>query len=130
MRIERFIIRYPRTREERARWSKQYGLNAIYAGKHWSQRDADKQAWRLITWNAMNAARIGRNPFEGPVDITMSWNDGLDIDNHAYMGKMIVDAMRGRLLRDDSRRYVRSVTHRFHAEDYILVEVKEVQGGE
>lgn len=128
MRIERFIIRYPRTKDEKTRWSKQYGLNAIYAGKHWTKRDADKQAWELITRNAMSAAGIGRRLFDGPVDITMSWNDRLDIDNHAYMGKMIVDAMRGRLLRNDSRRYVKSVTHKFHDEDYILVEVAEAQG--
>lgn len=124
MRTERFIIHYPRTKKERTDWNRRYGMNAIYSGGDWRPRSKDKQAWQFIANNAMNASGVGRRLFDGPVDITMSWNDRLDIDNHAYMGKMIVDAMRGRLLRDDSRRYVRSVTHRFHDEDYILVEIR------
>ena len=125
MRTERFTIDYPKSPAEKKRWSKQYGLNAIYAGKHWSRRNEDKEFWRLLVQSAMNRAGVPRKLFEKPVSVTMYWNDGLDLDNHAYMGKMIVDAMRGRILQDDSRRYVRAVTHRFHDKDYILVEVTE-----
>lgn len=125
MRTERFTIEYPRSRDERTEWNTAYGLNAIYAGKHWKERQKDKDFWRLIVRSAMNRAKIPHQPFDRPVTITMSWNDGLDIDNHAYMGKMIVDAMRGRLFKDDNRRYVREVRHRFHDEDCILVEVTD-----
>ena len=125
MRTERFTIDYPRTKAEKAGWSRLYGLNAIYAGKHWSKRNEDKQFWHMMVGSAMNRARIPRKPFEKPVSITMWWDDGLDIDNHAYMGKMIVDSLRGWLLTDDRRRYVKSVRHCFHDKGYILVEVTD-----
>ena len=54
------------------------------------------------------------------------WNDRLDIDNHAIMGKMIVDAMKGRVIEDDSRRWVKGVCHYFHDGDYISVEIREI----
>lgn len=50
----------------------------------------------------------------------------MDIDNHAYMGKMIVDGLKGYLLTDDSRKYVRGVVHRFHDRDCVLVQVEEI----
>ena len=51
----------------------------------------------------------------------------MDIDNHAIMGKMIVDAMKGRVIEDDNRRWLKSVSHNFHDEDYIQVEIREVR---
>lgn len=127
MRVERFTIDYPKSSAERKRWNKQYGLNAIYAGKHWSKRNEDKEFWHLMTHAAMNRAHIPRKMFSKPVNITMHWNDGLDIDNHAYMGKMIVDSLTGWLIQNDNRRYVKSVSHEFHDADYILVEITEVR---
>ena len=67
-----------------------------------------------------------RKPFDNPVIITLFWNDRLDIDNHAVMGKMIVDALKGRLINDDNRKWLKGVCHFFHDEDYILVQIKEV----
>ena len=101
-------------------------MNAYYAGKHWSRRNQDAEFWHLITRNALNRQEIRRTPFEKPVEISFLWNDRLDIDNHAVMGKMIVDALKGRLINDDNRRWLKGVCHRFHEEDYILVQIKEV----
>lgn len=129
LRIERFTIEYPKTPAERKRWNKEYGTNAIYAGKHWSRRNADKEFWHSMVRASMHRAEIPRKFFDKPVDIVMKWNDGLDIDNHSYMGKMLVDSLTGWLIQNDSRRYVRSVKHEFHNEDYILVEVSEVRNG-
>jgi hypothetical protein len=40
---------------------------------------------------------------------------------------MIVDAMKGRLIQQDSRKWVKGVVHAFHDKgDYIWVEVREV----
>lgn len=58
-----------------------------------------------------------------PVDIRFYWNDGLDIDNHAAIGKMIVDAMKGYILPDDNRKWVKRVSHEFWEKKTILVEV-------
>jgi hypothetical protein len=78
----------------------------------------------------MNSQDVRREPFKRPVIITFRWNDRLDIDNHAIMGKMIVDAMKGRVIEDDSRRWVKGVCHYFHSEDYILVNVREVDNAQ
>lgn len=101
-------------------------MNAYYSGKHWARRQEDAEFWHLLTIGALNRQEVRRKPFDKPVIITLFWNDRLDIDNHAVMGKMIVDALKGRLINDDNRKWLKGVCHYFHTEDYILVTVKEV----
>ena len=122
---ESFRIYYPKSQAEQRRWAKEYGMNAYYAGKHWSRRKQDAEYWHLLTRSAINRQEVRKTPFEKPVVITILWNDRLDIDNHAVMGKMIVDAIKGRLINDDSRRWLKGVCHFFHDEDYILVKIGE-----
>ena len=123
---ESFRIYYPKSKAELKRWTKEYGMNAYYAGKHWAVRKKDAEYWHLLTRSAMNKQEVRLRPFEKPVEISFLWNDRLDIDNHAVMGKMIVDGMKGRLINDDNRRWVKCVCHYFHDEDYILVQIREV----
>ena len=123
---ESFRIYYPKSKAEQRRWAKEYGMNAYYAGKHWSRRKQDAEYWHLLTCSALNRQEVRKTPFEKPVVITILWNDRLDIDNHAVMGKMIVDAIKGRLINDDNRRWLKGVCHFFHDEDYILVKIGEV----
>ena len=123
---ESFRIYYPSSKAEQKRWAKQYGMNAYYSGKHWSIRKQDAEYWHLLTRSALNRQEVRRTPFEKPVEISFLWNDRMDIDNHAVMGKMIVDALKGRLINDDNRRWLKGVCHYFHTEDFILVTVKEV----
>ena len=47
----------------------------------------------------------------------------MDIDNHALIGKYITDAIKGYLIHDDDRRYVKEVHHRFYDSNCITVEV-------
>lgn len=126
MASENFRIPYPANKAEQKRWSKEYGVNAYYAGKHWAVRKRDADFWHWLTAMNMNQQNIRRTPFKRPVIITFRWNDKLDLDNHAVMGKMIVDALKGRLIENDDRRFVRGICHYFHDEDYISVEIKEV----
>lgn len=123
---EKFKIPYPQSKAGQKQWAKDYGMNAYYAGKHWAARKADAEFWHRLTQIYMNASNVRRVPFKRPVIITFHWNDRLDIDNHAIMGKMIVDALKGRVIEDDSRRYVKGVCHYFHDADYIGVEIKEI----
>ena len=124
---ETFRIDYPKTDSGKKAWNKQYGLNAIYSGKHWSQRRQDAQLWHMLTVSAMNRAQCRKMPFEKPVIISFLWNDRLDLSNHAYMAKLIEDGMKGRLIRDDSRKYVRGIEHYFHDAPYIKVVVREME---
>lgn len=127
MGYESFRIYYPKNRKIRTQWNSRFGMNAYYAGKHWSKRKEDAEFWHLLTRSAMSKQGVRLKPFEKPVEISFLWNDRLDIDNHAIMGKMIVDAMKGRLINDDSRRWVKGVCHYFHDEDYILIQIRELE---
>ena len=126
LRTETFKIEYPKTAAEKKRWMKEYGFNAYWAGKFWAKRKTDAQFWHFLTMSEMNRQQIPNAPFDTPVIITFFWNDRLDCTNHAAMAKMIEDAMKGRIIHDDSRRYVKGVCSFFHDEEYILVVVKEV----
>lgn len=123
---EKFRIPYPASAAERKKWNKQYGVNAYYGGKPWQERKRDADFWHLLTVSHMNAQDVRRIPFKRPVVITFRWNDRLDIDNHAIIAKMVLDAMKGRVIEDDTRKYVKGVCHYFWDEDYIGVEVREI----
>lgn len=120
---KKIIFRLPYPRQ-----TGRYGLNAYYAGKHWSQRKADAQMWHLLVRSELRRQGIPKRELEGPAEIIFRWDDRLDIDNHAVMGKMIADALKGWLLHDDTRRYLKKVTHTFHNQNCIEVEV-ETQNG-
>lgn len=116
-----FTIDYPKA------FAKEYGLNAYYAGLHWSARKKRADAWLWRVRAALREQDIRPRLFEKPVKITFCWDDRLDIDNHAIAGKMTVDALKGYLLREDSRKYVRAVEHRFWDRRCIGVEIEEAR---
>lgn len=118
-------IPYPKTNAQRKQWAKRYGMNAYYSGKHWAQRKADADFWHWQTRQALGNLRPVI--YDKPVQITFFWNDRLDIDNHAVMGKMIVDALRGFLLQDDSRKYLKRVAHEFWDGDSIKIVIDGVK---
>lgn len=64
---------------------------------------------------------------KNPATITAYFNDNLDCSNHAAMFKMIEDGIKGLLIEDDSRKYVKGMLIYFHDKDYILVQVKEIE---
>ena len=79
-----------------------------------------------MAWAAIRKAKIRKDPFTIPVEVRFYWNDGLDVDNHAVMGKAFLDAMKGYIVQDDSRKWVRKVSHEFWDGKEILVEVVPV----
>lgn len=121
----RFTIPYPPTKKGKSAFCKRFGLNAYYAGKHWSARKRDAEDLHWMARAAMRRAGIRQRMLQRPVEITFRWDDRLDIDNHAVLGKAIVDGMKGYILQDDSRRYVRRVCHEFWDGGEIQVEVRE-----
>jgi hypothetical protein len=121
----KFTIPYPPTKKGKSIFCKRFGLNAYYAGKHWSARKRDAEELHWMTRSAMRRAGIRQRMLQRPVEITFRWDDRLDIDNHAVLGKAIVDGMKGYILQDDNRRYVRRVCHEFWDGGEIQVEVRE-----
>lgn len=70
--------------------------------------------------------RIPHRPFQEPVSITFWWNDRLDLDNHSYAEKLIVDGMKGWVIQDDDRRFVREIRHKFYDQGHITIEITEI----
>lgn len=122
---ETIKIYYPKTPAGKKDWNKRYGLNAYWRGKHYHERAEDARYWHTLTRAAAEGGR--KHPFEKPVVVSFGWNDNLDLDNHSVMGKMIIDALKGRVIQDDSRRWLRGVEHYWHDGDYIRIVVREVE---
>lgn len=123
----KFIIHYPPTKAEKSKWAQEYGLNAYWSGKHWAKRKADADYWHSLVRSELRKQGIKPRIAQRTVEIWFYWDDRLDVDNHAAMGKMILDALKGLVVKDDSRRYVTGVHHLFHRADYILVEVRDAK---
>lgn len=122
-----FRIDYPKTPEGKREWNRRYGLNAYYSGKHPAVRAKDARYWHELTFLSLLQSKVEQKLFEKPVKIIFLWNDKLDLDNHAVMGKMILDALKGRLIHDDSRRWVKSIEHAWHDEGFIGICLSEVE---
>ena len=125
MKKQSFTIPYPPTKAGRAAWARQYGLNAYYSGKPWPVRKRDAEYWHRLTRYEMHRQGATKM-FDRPVIVSFYWQDRLDIDNHAVMGKMIVDAMKGVLIKDDNRANLKGVAHFWHDDDNILIVIEEV----
>lgn len=123
--LVRFKIPYPGTEAGKKQWNRDYSTNAYWAGKPWAVRRRDAQFWHELVQLMMRQQKVPQRIFEKPVEIRFFWNDRLDVDNHAVIGKLIVDAMKGWVIKGDTRRYFRRCVHDFHEEEYILVEVTD-----
>lgn len=105
-----------------------WGMNAVYSQtKHWAHRK--KQASDVHTIVKAQIRSVDRNArkFAKPVRVRIAYNSRLDIDNHGYLAKLIIDGMKGTLIEDDDRRYVKELVQAFHDQDknVIFVEVEE-----
>lgn len=119
-----FEIPYPPGKGKRE-WNQRFGLNAYYAGKHYQQRRRDAEELHQITWLSMRKAKIRKETVNVPVKLTFLFDDGLDCSNHAVIVKAVEDAMKGWIIKDDSRKYVKSITVMFHQKNCIRVVVEE-----
>lgn len=119
-----FSIPYPETKRGKLDWNRRFSLNAYWSGKHPMNRAKDSKYIHALVWESMKKGKVKQDYFVVPVEIKFRWDDRLDIDNHAALGKMIVDAMKGYVLQDDNPKWVRRVTHEFWDGGCIGVEVK------
>ena len=102
------------------------GLNKIYAGVHWSKRAKDAEYIHMLMAQSLRSLKIYKKLFEKPVAITISYNSRLDIDNHGYLAKLIIDGLKGYLIVDDNKKYVTALTQQFYNGDGIMIEIEEV----
>ena len=113
----RFLIDFKVTGE--------YGMNKLYSGVHWTVRKRQADFIHSLVQTTLYANKIPKKLFKNPVKVTISYNSKLDIDNHGYISKLIIDGMKGYLITDDKRKYMVSLEQKFWDEEGILVEVEE-----
>ena len=104
----------------------EWGLNKKYSGEHWSVRDREAEQVHMLVKSCLRSARIPRGVFEKPVAITIFYNSHLDIDNHGYLSKLIIDGLKSYVIADDNRKHVKSLTQEFYDEDGITVRIEEI----
>lgn len=117
-----FIVPYP---ARKSAWTKRYGLNAYWAGKNHHVRAADARDLEALVRLCLRQQGVPVRLFEKPVSISFWHNTRMDIDNHAAIEKMTVDAIKGWLLRNDDRRHYREKHSFFHDENYMRVVISD-----
>lgn len=88
-------------------------LNSIYSGKKWYTRQNQAHKIHELVRNELINQRVPKKLFEKPVEIEFYWNSLLDLDNHGYIAKLIIDGLKGYLIYNDSKKYVREIYHAY-----------------
>jgi hypothetical protein len=98
--------------------------NDFYSGRHWTFRKTQADYWHKLVKDTIEDCKINVNLKSNyPASITIYFNNKYDIDNNSAMAKLIIDGMKGLIIQDDTRKFVRVLTLRFYDEDGIKVEV-------
>lgn len=103
----------------------QYSLNKIYAGLHWTIRKRQADYIHSLVQTTLYVSKVPKETFLNPVKVTISYNSRLDIDNHSYLSKLIVDGLKGWLIEDDTKKYLINLEQEFWDGDGIKVEIEE-----
>jgi hypothetical protein len=101
--------------------------NLFWAGVPHKQRTAVKNLWRALMLQSFD---VDMDIFTKPVHVYVwaeSKDDPLDVDNVCV--KIMLDPLKGRLIKDDNPRYVRviSVYSYKSGRDCVTIELEEVE---
>lgn len=105
----------------------EYSLNYIYQGMHWTKRKRQADFFHNFVISELNRQKIRVKMFKKPVEIKLYFNDRLDIDNHGYIAKLIIDSLKGLFIVDDTKKYIKKLSQEFYEEQGILVVIKEIK---
>jgi len=107
--------------------NKKISLNKIYSGVFWKTRSKEaNQIHEKVRFTLMSK-RIPKKFFEKPVVIQFWWNSLLDLDNHGYLTKLIIDGLKGWVIQDDKRKFVSAITHAYWLGNGVRIKISEVQ---
>ena len=118
----------------RLRPTAEWGMNDLYSQKK-RRNDRMRQA-EMVHLMVRAAIRQQVRPvqqFRKPVIVTIWFNSRLDVDNHGFLSKLIIDGMKGLLIEDDDRKHVAGLEQYFHDDDpnevFVDVREKNEEGG-
>ena len=100
-------------------------LNRIYGGIHWGVRRKQSQKVHEIVRLSMKSQNIPKRLFEKPININFKWHSKLDLDNHGYIAKLIIDSLKGYLIKDDTEKYINKITHEYQKDKGVKVKIEE-----
>ena len=118
MRTVEFTIPYKITGKD--------SLNEIYAGKHWGGRSTYKEKMHIFLQSELRRQGIPKKLYRNQVKITFLWSGRLDLDNYGYLRKLIIDSLKGWILPDDNKKYVKKLCDEFSNNDVTTVIVEEL----
>lgn len=110
-------------------FGKKYSTNKYYEGKNIHARNRDKDDWHGWVWEALYRMKVPKIPVDYPVELVFSFDDRLDCSNHSIVAKMIEDALKGWVIQDDTRKWVKRVVYEFNHQKKIIVEVRRYEPG-
>ena len=103
--------------------------NTLYAGKHWATRSRLVEEAHMLVGYVIMAMKP--KLFSRPVDITITAvQKGRIIDSDNICAKILIDALKGKIIVDDTPTYVRRVTteSKKGKEDMVIMEITETKG--
>lgn len=94
---------------------------------HYYRKNKAKQEIAQMVYYTLAHKRIPKKPFNKPVTVTIQYDSSLDIDNHGFVAKAIIDGLKGYLLHDDDKRYVTRLVQEFQqGGNNVTVILKEI----
>lgn len=104
--------------------------NQLYAGRHWAERSRMAQEAHLLVWGILQG-KIKYTLGLPRVDIYIkAYQKGKTLDSDNICAKIIIDALKGIVIVDDTPQYVRRVTTESLKGNHDYVEVHIIEAGE
>ena len=69
--------------------------------------------------------KVPKTLFDTSISVEFHWHSKLDLDNHGYAAKLIIDSLKGYVIKDDTKKYITQITHRFWGSKGVKLIIKE-----
>lgn len=106
--------------------SSKLSLNSVYSSNHWTIRKRQAEEIHTLVKLELLSKRIPRKIFKNPIRINFYWNSMLDLDNHGYLAKLIIDGFKGYLIHDDTKKYIQEIHHSYWLGKGVKIEISEI----
>ena len=106
--------------------SSKLSLNSVYSSNHWTIRKRQAEDIHTLVKLELLSKRIPRKIFENPIRINFYWNSMLDLDNHGYLTKLIIDGLKGYLIHDDTKKHIQEIHHSYWLGKGVKIEISEI----
>ena len=106
--------------------SSKLSLNSVYSSNHWTIRKRQAEEIHTLVKLELLSKRIPRKIFKNPIRINFYWNSMLDLDNHGYLTKLIIDGLKGYLIHDDTKKYIQEIHHSYWLGKGVKIEISEI----